>query len=95
MCLEELPELGKDGVDEEAICSVGGTIYLSECLLSWAALETGVEKARCAPSWWRNGGAHCVMEDDVHQGQLIPIGATVIKTCVVHCAHFVDSFLDS
>ena len=29
-CLEELPELSKDGVDEEAIRAVGGTIYLGE-----------------------------------------------------------------
>jgi len=29
-CLEELPELGKDGVDEEAIRAVGGTIFLGE-----------------------------------------------------------------
>lgn len=50
-CLEELPELSKDGVDEETIRGVGGTIYLGECLLSITALETGVEKARYAPRW--------------------------------------------
>ena len=31
-CLEELPESGKDWVDEEAIRGVGGMIYLGECL---------------------------------------------------------------
>ena len=29
-CLEELPELSKDGVDEEVIRDVGGTIFLGE-----------------------------------------------------------------
>ena len=30
-CFEELPELSKDGVDEEAIRGVSGTIYLGGC----------------------------------------------------------------
>lgn len=30
-CLEELPELSKEGVDEEVISGVGGTIYLGGC----------------------------------------------------------------
>ena len=29
-CLEELPELTKDGVDKEVIRGVGGTVYLGE-----------------------------------------------------------------
>ena len=32
MCLEELPELSKHGVDEEVIRSVNGSIYLGERL---------------------------------------------------------------
>ena len=29
-CLEELPELSEEGVDEEAIRGVSGTVYLGE-----------------------------------------------------------------
>ena len=30
-CLEELPELRKDGIDEEAIRGITGSMYLGGC----------------------------------------------------------------
>ena len=32
-CLEELPELAAQGIDQEVICGVNGSIYLGECQL--------------------------------------------------------------
>ena len=52
-CLEELPELAKQGVDEEVIRGVCGSVYLGE-RQSYAHGRTSFT-TRCAASWRRDG----------------------------------------
>jgi len=53
-CLEELPELSKQGVDEEVIRGVCGSVYLGECHGN-IPTEGRRSQARRVSSWWRHG----------------------------------------